>query len=86
MVLSASAVTSRLPVTSKAAAKMPLSLSRLPGCTALAPAWKLLLLFQSQNLCVRQELRELMSGSVSQGEENLFLSQPLEPDPGCILI
>ena len=52
MVLSASAVTKRLPVTSKAAAKMPLSLSRLPGCTALAPAWKLLLLFQSQNLHV----------------------------------
>ncbi len=52
MVLSASAVTRRLPVASKAAAKMPLSLSRLPGCTALAPAWKLLLLFQSQNLRV----------------------------------
>jgi hypothetical protein len=51
-------VTSRLPVTSKAAAKMPLSLSRLPGCTALAPAWKLLLLFQSQNLCAPQGLSE----------------------------
>ena len=50
MVLSNSAVISRLPVASKVMADIPASDSREPGCTMLAPAWKLLLDFQSQNL------------------------------------
>lgn len=49
-VLSASAVSSRVPDMSKLAAKMPDSLSSDPGCTIVCPCWKLLPLFQSQNL------------------------------------
>lgn len=49
-VLSASAVSSRVPDMSKPAAKMPDSLSSDPGCTIVCPCWKLLPLFQSQNL------------------------------------
>lgn len=50
MVLSASQVSMRVPVWSKPSAKMPASLSRDPGCTIVLAAWKLLPLFQSQNL------------------------------------
>ena len=50
MVLSASQVSSLLPVWSKALAKMPASLSMDPGWTIVWPCWKQLPEVQSQNL------------------------------------